>query len=138
MNISELLGRAKQADHKALLENESKRLLEKYDVPVVREIVAFDKEEAVNAALEIGFPVVLKGLGPTLLHKTERGLVHLNLTNPQAVNEAAVSIFAEAGNEIEGLLIQPQVEGKREFVAGLFQDEQFGPVVMFGLGGYIY
>jgi len=98
-------------------------------------MIVLSQNEAVDAADEIGYPVVLKGLGSTLLHKTERNLVHLNLTDPQAVIKAARSITAEAGHELEGLLVQPQIPGKREFVSGLFQDEHFGPVVMFGLGG---
>jgi len=102
---------------------------------VISETVALSEDEAVKVAQKIGFPVVLKGLGSTLMHKTERGLVHLNLTDPQSVQQAALSVSAEAGDELEGFLIQPQIQGKREFAAGLFRDEQFGAVVMLGLGG---
>ncbi len=98
-------------------------------------MIASTEDEAVQAAEKIGFPVVLKGLGATLLHKTERGLVHLNLTDADSVRKAAGLIRGEAGNELEGILIQPQIQGKRELVAGLFRDKQFGPVVMFGIGG---
>ncbi len=119
----------------ALNEYDSKQLLKKYGIPVVNEMVVSNREEAVRAALSIGFPVVLKGLGSTLLHKTERGLVHVNLTNPQAVDEAALAIISEAKEALDGLLVQPHIPAKREFVAGLFQDETFGPVIMFGLGG---
>ncbi len=135
MNISEVLKKAKMSGKTALTESDSKKLLKEYGVPVINETVAFNEDEAVEAARKIGFPVVLKGLGATLLHKTERGLVHLNLTDPHAVGRAAFLISAEAGDELEGFLVQPQVEGRREFVAGLFRDEQFGPVVMFGIGG---
>ena len=102
---------------------------------MVTEIVAADEKEAVQAASEIGFPVVLKGLGATLLHKTEMGLVHLNINNEKAAKKAVKHIADQAGAALEGILVQPHVEGKREFVAGMFKDPQFGPVIMFGLGG---
>ncbi|MBW2545279.1 MAG: acetate--CoA ligase family protein [Deltaproteobacteria bacterium] len=135
MNIEELLDKIRTSGNKALTESESKQLLKAYGVPVISETVAFSEDEAVEAARKTGFPVVLKGLGATLLHKTERGLVHLNLADVEAVKNAAFLIAQEAGDELEGLLVQPQVQGKREFVAGLFRDEQFGPVIMFGIGG---
>ena len=84
-----------------------------------------------------GFPVVLKGLGARLTHKTERGLVRLNLKDPGEVRSAAAAVASAAGEDLEGYLIQPLAAGRREFVAGLFHDAQFGPVVMFGLGGVL-
>ena len=135
MDIHLLLQQAKKIGKTALNENESKRLLKEYGIPVINETVAFNTDEVVEAARKIGFPVVIKGLGASFSHKTERGLVHLNLANPDAALKAADSIATEAGIELEGFLIQPQIEGNREFVAGLFQDEHFGPVVMFGIGG---
>ncbi len=135
MDTHLLLKQAKKIGKTALNENESKRLLKEYGVPVIKEIVALNSDEVVPAARKIGFPVVVKGLGATFSHKTERGLVHLNLANTKAVNKAVEAIVTETGIELEGFLIQPQIEGSREFVAGLFQDEQFGPVVMFGIGG---
>jgi len=104
-------------------------------VPVVKESIAATPEEAVAKAEEIGFPVVLKGLGTKLTHKTERGLVHLNLKDAGEVRQAAADVAGSAGADLEGYLIQPMLSGRREFVAGLFHDDQFGPVVMFGLGG---
>ena len=86
-------------------------------------------------AEKTGYPLVLKGLGSRLTHKTERGLVKLNLKNKEDVRSAALYIKDAAGSDLEGFLIQPMLEGKREFVAGLFHDDQFGPTVMFGLGG---
>jgi len=135
MNKAELLNKIRTSGNKALTESESKQLLGSYGVPVISETVALSEDEAVKAARKTGFPVVLKGLGATLLHKTERGLVHLNLADEKAVRNAATLITREAADELEGFLVQPQVQGKREFVAGLFRDKQFGPVVMFGIGG---
>ncbi len=133
MSITDLFEKINK--NSALTENESKRILKAYGVPVTEEIIATNSGEAVNAAIGIGFPVVLKGLGAGILHKTEMGLVHLNLNDPDAVKKAVSAIQKDAGDKLEGLLVQPQVKGKREFVAGMFRDPQFGPVIMFGLGG---
>ncbi len=119
----------------ALTEAQSKELLKNYGVPVVEEAIAGTPEEAAAMAQKFGFPVVVKGLGAKLTHKTERGLVRLNLSSAEDVKNACLAIQESAGADLEGFLLQPQLQGRREFVAGLFQDDQFGPVVMFGLGG---
>ncbi|MDH3829772.1 MAG: acetate--CoA ligase family protein, partial [Desulfobacterales bacterium] len=119
----------------ALNAAEAKGLLEKFDIALVPERYVRRPTEVVAAARQIGFPVVLKGMGANLLHKTDRGLVHLNLLDAKAVENAVQEIAAEAREELEGFLIQPHLKGRREFVAGLFQDDQFGPVIMFGVGG---
>ena len=135
MNPKALISRAKEEGRKTLTEAESKNILAAYGVPVVTEMTAGSPEEAAGLAAELGFPVVLKGLGSKLTHKTERNLVHLGLTDADQVLEAARAIGRAAGGDLEGWLVQPQISGRREFVAGLFKDDQFGPVIMFGLGG---
>ncbi|MBW1892787.1 MAG: acetate--CoA ligase family protein [Deltaproteobacteria bacterium] len=119
----------------ALSEHESKKLLKQYNIPVVDELLSKDADDALKSAEKIGFPVVIKGAGASLLHKTERGLVHIHLTNKDAVQKACDKTIKEAGDDLEGFLVQPYIEGKREFVAGMFRDQHFGPVIMFGLGG---
>ena len=119
----------------AMTEYESKQFLKSYGVSVVEEAAVQNAEDAITFAEKTGFPVVLKGLGKELLHKTELQLVHLNLNDADAVKNAAKAIKKNAGTKMEGFLVQPQVSGRREFVAGLFRDDQYGPVVMFGLGG---
>jgi acyl-CoA synthetase (NDP forming) len=135
MEKLEIIEKAKSKKQKALTEAEAKEVLKKYGIPVVEEKVVKTIEETEIAAKEIGYSVVLKGLGSRLTHKTERGLVKLNLKNKEDVRSAAIHIKEAAGSDLEGFLIQPMLEGKREFVAGLFHDEQFGATVMFGLGG---
>ncbi|MDD4240259.1 MAG: acetate--CoA ligase family protein [Smithellaceae bacterium] len=135
MEIKKLLAQAKKESRTALTEAEAKQVLNLYGVPVINESVALTAEEAVGAAQAFGFPVVVKGLGNKLTHKTEKGLVHLNIKTADAVREAAGAIAASAGNDLEGYLVAPMIQGKREFVAGLFCDPQFGPIIMFGLGG---
>ena len=135
MEAKDRIRTAKTEGRTALTEAESKEILGRFGVPVVREKVSATPEEAVAAAHGFGFPVVLKGLGAKLTHKTERGLVRLNLRDEGEVRKAALETAAAAGEDLEGYLIQPMLSGRREFVAGLFRDAQFGPVVMFGLGG---
>jgi acyl-CoA synthetase (NDP forming) len=120
---------------RALSEYDSKQLLGPYGIPVAPETRVESAAEAVAAAEKIGYPVVLKGLGRALMHKTERNLVHLNLRDAAAIETAAAAIAENAGDLLEGFLVQPQITGKREFVAGMFRDRQYGPVIMFGLGG---
>jgi len=135
MNKNDIIKKAKAAGRNTLTEAESKNILKEYGIPVVEEAVVFTVEEAVKEAEKIGYPVVLKGLGSRLTHKTEKGLVCLNLQDNKQVQTAAGQIVKGAGQDLEGYLVQPMVKGKREFVAGLFCDPLFGPVVMFGLGG---
>jgi len=133
--IDQLLETAQNNGQASLSEYDSKRVLAAYGIPAVSETMALSPEEAAKAAEQMDFPSVVKGLGSRLLHKTEMGLVHLNLHNESAVLEAAQKITESAGSDLEGFLVQPFVEGKREWVAGMFRDPQFGPVIMFGAGG---
>ena len=135
MEVAKLIRKARDEGRTALTEAESKELLRNYGLPVVDEYIAANLDEAVIKAEAAGFPVVVKGLGARLSHKTERGLVKLNLKSAEEVRIAAGEIVAGAGDDLEGLLIYHMVEGRREFMAGLFHDAQFGPVIMFGLGG---
>jgi acyl-CoA synthetase (NDP forming) len=135
MEVTKLISKAIAEGRTALTEAESKELLKGYGLPVAEECVAKSLDEAVMAAEAAGFPVVAKGLGARLTHKTERGLVKLDLKSPEEVRKAAGEIAEAAGDDLEGFLIYHMVEGRREFMAGLFHDAQFGPVVMFGLGG---
>jgi acyl-CoA synthetase (NDP forming) len=135
MEPVELINKARKEGRISMTEAESKELLGHYGVPVVEEVVVPNEEEALKQAEIIGFPVVLKGLGAKLTHKTERGLVKLNLINVEGVRLACRDIRKSAGADLEGYLLQPMLNGRREFAAGLLRDGQFGPVVMFGLGG---
>ena len=120
-----------------LSESDSKKLLSSYDVPFAPEIQATTAADAVAAAEQIGYPVVVKLGGDNIAHKTERGLVRLRLTNADAVREAANSLLA-AATSADGdvhLLIAPMISGTRELIAGMLVDPQFGPTVMLGIGG---
>ena len=119
----------------ACSEHESKKLLKRYNIPVVNEFLVSTDDDAAKVSEQLGFPVVIKGSGTSLTHKTELGLVHVSVQDKDGVRHACRSIAGKAGNDLEGFLVQPHVHGKREFVAGMFRDPYFGPVIMFGLGG---
>ncbi|HOG18131.1 MAG: Succinyl-CoA ligase (ADP-forming) subunit beta [Syntrophaceae bacterium PtaU1.Bin231] len=131
----EIIAAARSEKRAVLTEYESKKILGSYGVPVVEETVAAGPEAAIRAADRFGYPVAVKGLGERLTHKTDRGLVALDVRSAGDVLSATEKIALAGGADLEGFLVQPMVQGKREFVAGLFRDAQFGPVVMFGLGG---
>jgi acetyl-CoA synthetase (ADP-forming) len=119
----------------ALSEHESKKLLARYGIPVATEELAVSLDDVLEAARRIGFPVVLKACGSGLAHKTELGVVELNVGDDGAVREAYQRIAERAPGKLDGILVQEMVCGNRELICGLTRDEQFGPCVMFGLGG---
>lgn len=122
-----------------LSEAASKELLGRFGVPLVPERLAATSDQARVAADEIGYPVVAKLCGDAIAHKTERGLVRLNLTDSAQVADAACELLAAATAE-DGevaVLIAPMVKGSREFIAGLSHDPQFGMTVMLGVGGIL-
>jgi acyl-CoA synthetase (NDP forming) len=124
---------------RTLSESDSKALLAPYGLPVALERLVDDPIAAIDAAAELGYPVVAKLAGDNIAHKTERGLVRLNLGNPAAVEAAASELLAAArpdDGEV-AVLIAPMVRGSRELIAGLLRDPQFGPTVMLGLGGVL-
>jgi acetate---CoA ligase (ADP-forming) subunit beta len=124
---------------RTLPEDESKRLLAGYGVPVVPERLAADADDAAAAATELGFPVVAKLCGDGIAHKTERGLVRLGLADADAVREAAGDLLALAqpdDGEVS-VLVAPFLRATRELIAGIHRDPQFGPTVMLGIGGVL-
>lgn len=120
---------------KALNEFESKQLLGAYAIPVTKEFVATSMEQALSFAKNIGYPVALKGSSRTLTHKTEHRLIELGIDSDKALKEAYQAIEERGKGQLDGILVQQMVKGERELVAGLIRDPQFGPCVMFGLGG---
>ena len=132
---STILEKALREGRKTLSEYESKDFLKSYGIPVTREILVHSREECVKAAHAIGYPLVLKGCSPSLSHKTEKGLVRVDVRSEQE----AVLAFDELATRMErngkAILVQEMIKGTRELVAGMTRDPQFGPCVMFGLGG---
>ncbi len=115
-------------------EYQSKRILKACGIPTVEEKIVTDASIFEKTAGEIGFPLVMKGLQPGGVHKTELGLVHLNITTPESALRVFDSLKKKMG-ESGQVLMYKQVEGKIEIIAGLVRDPQFGPCVMLGIGG---
>jgi acetyltransferase len=126
-----------------LSELEGRRLLAAYDIPGPQETLAGTEAAAVEAAEEIGYPVVLKVVSPDIQHKTEIGGVRVGLEDAQSVAsayrevmEAARQLHPEA--RLEGVLIQEMISPSAvEVIVGLLQDPDFGPVILFGSGGIL-
>ena len=122
-----------------LSEASSKELLGAFGVPFPAEQVVATADAAVEAATALGYPVAVKLGGDAIAHKTERGLVRLNVGTAEAVRAAAESLLAAATPE-DGevhLLVAPMLRATRELIAGLHHDDQFGMTVMLGVGGIL-
>ncbi len=118
-----------------LSEYESKKLLTGYGIPVSREVLVQDRAKLDQALTQIGYPVVLKACSPEISHKTEKDVIRLDIRNLEEALVAYDEIISLMGRNGGNILIQEMVKGKRELMVGLTRDPQFGPCVMFGLGG---
>ncbi|CAN5473832.1 acetate--CoA ligase family protein [soil metagenome] len=122
---------------RTLSEAASKSLLREFGVPLADERQVIDAATAVAGAAELGYPVAVKLCGDTIAHKTERGLVRLNLADHASVSAAANELLAKAttaDGEVT-LLVAPMVGGNRHLIVGVVHDPQFGANVMLGIGG---
>jgi len=142
MSSATIIDRARTEGRKILTEVESKQLLEEAGVPTAHARLATTREAAVEAAREIGLPVVLKIVSPQITHKTDVGGVKLNLNSPEEVATAFDEIVAAARRAaadatIEGVSVQKMARPGTEVIVGVSTDPQFGPVLMFGLGGVL-
>ncbi len=122
---------------KSLSEYDSKRVLSHYGFPVVKEKLVDSRAAAAKAAKDIGLPVVLKACSPAIAHKTEKKLIEVDLRTLKEVERAYTAIVERVGDDtqLDGILVQQMIKGSRELVIGMIRDAQFGPCVMFGLGG---
>ena len=118
----------------ALSEMQSRERLAVHGIPFNRAILADNIAEAVAAAKTLGFPVALKGDHPEVAHKSDSGLVRLNLGSAEALQEAAMEMLRALplGGKLS---VQEMVSGDLEFAIGFFRDEVFGPCISVGLGG---
>ena len=135
-----LLEMAKREGRFHLTETEAREVLKAYGFSLPQTQLARTKEDAVEAAKNIGFPVVLKIVSPDISHKTDVGGVILKLGTPQAVKEAFTEIMLRVKGKcpkaaIYGVSVQEMIQGAKETIIGFTRDPQFGPLLMFGLGG---
>jgi len=122
-----------------LAEHDSLALLADHGVPVVPETVAATPADAAAAAARLDTLVVVKLTGPGVAHKTERGLVRLDVDGPDAAAAAAEELLAAARPD-DGpvaVVVAPMLRGTRELLAGTSRDPQFGPCVLVGIGGVL-
>ena len=129
-----LIRTALQEGRKALSEFEAKQVLAAYGIPVTREILAGNRDELSQALNLIGFPLVMKGCSAEIAHKTEKNLVWIDVRNEAEAHVAFDDMKAVMDGK-GAVLVQEMIGGRRELVMGLTRDPQFGPCVMFGLGG---
>jgi acyl-CoA synthetase (NDP forming) len=131
-----------EASGQTLTEREAKAVLALYGVPVVGERLAHSVNDAVDAATALGYPVVLKVESPDLPHKTEAGVIRLNMRTADEVREGYAAVMANAAKvapppRINGVLVQPMVPQGIEMVVGARNDPLFGPLIVVGLGGIL-
>lgn len=134
--MNELIRQAREKGQKALSEYDSKLLLMQAGIPVAPQGLARSREQALELAGCIGYPVAMKGCSAEITHKTEMDLVRLNIGDESGAARAYDELSGK-GLPLEGVLVSAMIRADREFVAGLGRDPQFGPYVMFGLGGVL-
>jgi acetyl-CoA synthetase (ADP-forming) len=124
----------------SLFEFEAKELLSSVGIPVTKSVLATTVEEAVNQAKKIGFPIVCKIVSPDILHKSDAGGVKVGIKTLDETDKVFAEIISNAKRyksdaTITGVLIQEMAPQGREVIVGAIRDPQFGPALMFGLGG---
>lgn len=142
MQISEILARLEAENRYCLTEYEAARVLAAYNIPIVEGVLCQSANECVTAADQLGYPIVLKVVSPDILHKTDAGCVQIGIKNETELYAAWNKITLSAKDyksdaAIHGLLVQKMAPPGIEIIIGVKNDEQFGPVIMFGLGGIL-
>ena len=137
---SEIIAEVQKQGRKFLLEPEAKTICMEYSIPVTKFTVAKSPKEAVEAAENIGYPVVLKIVSPDVVHKSDVGGVVLNLRSSEEVEKAYQQIIGNVKKhkpnaQITGVLVQEMAPSSTEIIVGVIKDPQFGHAIMFGLGG---
>jgi acyl-CoA synthetase (NDP forming) len=131
----QIIEKALAEGRSTLSEHESKEFLRACGIPVTRETEVRDDRGLKEALREIPYPLVLKGSSPHLAHKSERGLVKVDIRNEKEAAAAFEEILSLMEEGDRAVLVQEMIRGSRELMVGMTRDPQFGPCVMFGLGG---
>lgn len=140
LKASNIFSQAEKEGRKALLETEAKTVCMEYGIPVTKFELAKNEADGVRFAESIGFPVVLKIVSPEVIHKSDVGGVVIGIKNAKEVTDAYEKIMENVKKNvpkarIEGMLIQEMAPSGTEVIVGSVKDLQFGPAIMFGLGG---
>ena len=138
--VSKIFEEARKEGRNYLLEPEAKTICMEYGIPVTKFRVAKTADEAVKFAEEIGYPTVLKIVSPDVIHKFDVGGVVLSLKSPEDIRDAYKKILENVKKQkpeakVKGILVQEMAPSSTEVIVGSTKDPQFGPALMFGLGG---
>ncbi len=138
--VGEVFKKALQEGYLNLTEAEARQVIAAYGFPLPRSLLVTDSGSAVKAAREVGCPVVLKVASPDILHKSDVGGVRLGIASPEEAGRAFEEMMERVrkrmpGALIHGAFVQEMVKGGKEVILGAVKDPQFGPMLMFGLGG---
>lgn len=138
--VKSIIEGAKKEGRSNLIEEEGYEVLKAYGFPIPKSKLTKDVDEAIKAAKEIGYPVVLKIVSPNIIHKSDAGGVRVNISNEEEVRESYNTIIENAKRydpnaEIIGILVEEMVKNGKEVIIGANKDPKFGPTIMFGLGG---
>lgn len=138
--VDDIISNARSENRTYLLEHESKTIMQEYKLPVTRFKIAESEDAAVKAADAIGYPVVLKILSPDVIHKSDVGGVRINVKNATEVREGYQTIITSVKKHkenarIRGIFVEEFAPKGIEVIIGALKDPQFGPALMFGLGG---
>ncbi len=138
--VAQLFRDARREDRTQLGEREAREVISAYGFRLPQNVLTRTVDEAVAAAMRIGFPVALKIVSPDILHKTDVGGVRLNLQDADAVAKGFAGIDASVRRffpsaTVQGIAVQEMVAGGKEVILGMTRDPSFGPLLMFGLGG---
>ena len=138
MNIAEILKKKIESNQTVLTEFESKHLLQEIGIAIPVQKLTTSKEETISAAEEIGFPVVMKLMAEDVVHKSDTGAVKLNLMTKEDVEKAYDDLMSIASQEEKKISVQKMAdEPITELIIGMTTDPQFGPALMFGIGGIL-
>jgi acyl-CoA synthetase (NDP forming) len=137
-----ILDKAKMERRIVLTEFESKELLKQAGIPVIETRLVKTRKETISVSKELGFPVVLKIASPDIVHKSDSGGVKLDIANATQAGRAYAEIMSSIKHKypsavIHGLTVQKMARPGIEVIVGMNKDPQFGPVIMFGLGGIL-
>ncbi len=137
MSVEQIVKEVMGNRHKVITEEQAKQILESYGVRVPAYALVKNADEAVREARRIGFPLVMKIVSPEILHKTDVGGVKVGVKNEQEVREVFNDMYTRLSSKysVKGILLEQMVPQGIEIIVGLQYDEQFGPVIMVGLGG---
>ena len=138
MNIQEFLQNKLNSNETVLTEYESKELLQEIGIPIPQQTLTSSKDETISASETIGFPVALKLIAEDIIHKSDTGAVKLNLKSKEEVGNAYEELMKIPSEKEKSISVQKMApEPITELIIGMTTDPQFGPALMFGIGGIL-